>query len=56
MSGDRAIMVLEDMLADLSEIDASELTTFELQLLHRVATTPPQNIHGIDPRLVDDNR
>jgi hypothetical protein len=37
MSGDRAKMILKDLLMTLSEIEVSDMTTFELNILHRCA-------------------
>lgn len=42
MGGERAIRILEDLLAQLSMVESDDdLTTFELGILHRCAVNPP---------------
>lgn len=48
MGGDRAIRILEDILAMLSTIEPEEMTTFELGILHRCAVNPPAQTEGVE--------
>ncbi len=48
MTDERAKMILDDLLAQLSEMDPRDMTTFELQLLHRCASNPPSQRIGIE--------
>ena len=41
MTAHRAMEVLETLLAQLSDIDPSEMTTFELNILRACAENPP---------------
>lgn len=41
MTGERAIRVLDALLAELSDIEPSEMTTFELNILRGCAVNPP---------------
>ena len=42
MGGERAIRILQDLLAQLSMVESDDdLTTFELNILHRCAVNPP---------------
>jgi hypothetical protein len=41
MGGARALRILSTLLAELSEIDPSEMTTFELNILRACAENPP---------------
>ena len=53
MSGERAKQVLSDLLVELSGIDPSDLTTFELKILHRVAENPPKQRRGKEELLTE---
>jgi hypothetical protein len=44
MSGERAKKILQDLLAELSGIDVTDMTTFELNLIRRAAKNPPANL------------
>lgn len=48
MGGERAVRILSDLLAELSEIPAEEMTTFELGILHRCAANPPAQTRGVE--------
>lgn len=48
MSGDRAILILNDLLKSLSDIDEDLMTTFELNILHRCAENPPSRQYGCE--------
>lgn len=41
MSGERAKEILQGLLNDLSGIDVSDMTTFELNLIRKAADNPP---------------
>lgn len=55
MSGERALRILEDLLTELSDIDPNELTTFELNILHRCAENPPAQTSGVEARRGNDD-
>ena len=45
MGGERAIRILQDLLAQLSMVESDEdLTTFELNILRRCAVNPPSTV------------
>lgn len=54
MSGERAKAILLDAISSLSEIDISELTTFEQHLLQRIVKNPPPSTRGMEWRLADE--
>lgn len=48
MGGQRAIRILHDIMADLSMVESEEdLTTFELNILHRCAVNPPARTRSL---------
>jgi hypothetical protein len=49
MGGERAKMILEDLLIELSDMDVSDMTTFELGILHRCAKNPPKEKTRVEP-------
>ena len=51
MGGERAKKILEDCLAQLSIIDTADMTTFELGILHRCATNPPDEWAGAEHQI-----
>jgi hypothetical protein len=48
MSGGMAKEILRDLLAELSQIPEDEMTTFELNILKKCSTTPPQRKKGVE--------
>jgi hypothetical protein len=53
MGGERAIRILSTLLAELSDIDPSEMTTFELNILRACAENPPAlEGTGVEDKLV----
>lgn len=48
MGGERAIRILEELLAELSLMEPEDLTTFELNILHRCAVNPPAQTKGAE--------
>lgn len=49
MGGERAIRILQDLLAQLSMVESDDdLTTFELNILHRCAVNPPSQTRGAE--------
>jgi hypothetical protein len=42
MTGERALEVLESLLAQLGDIDPSEMTTFERNIVRAIAENPPE--------------
>lgn len=48
MSGERAICILESLLAELSGIEVEDLTTLEINLLQRCAVNPPPHGRGAE--------
>lgn len=48
MSGGMAKEILRDLLAELSQIREDEMTTFELNILKKCSTTPPQRNKGVE--------
>lgn len=54
MTGERAKAILADCLSSLSDIEPSEMTTFELNLLKRCADNPPSMREGIEWKLADN--
>ena len=48
MGGERAIRILESILADLSIMEVEDLTTFELGILHQCAVNPPEKKRGVE--------
>jgi len=51
MGGERAIRILSTLLAELSDIDPSEMTTFELNILRACAENPPPPMTPLPIRL-----
>ena len=51
MTGERAHRILHSLLMELSEMDPSELTTFELNIIRWCATNPPNIKNGVEDRL-----
>lgn len=47
-SDERAIRILEELLAELSLMEPEEMTTFELGILHRCAVNPPSQTRGAE--------
>lgn len=49
MSGEQAKKILQGLLTDLSGIDVSDMTTFELNLIRKAADNPPKlPAHGVE--------
>ena len=48
----RAKKILRNLLIELSHIDVDDMTTFELNLLHRVAINPPKKTRGREEDLM----
>jgi len=48
MGGERAIRILESILAELSLMEVEDMTTFELGILHRCAVNPPEKKRGVE--------
>jgi len=54
MGGERAIRILSTLLAELSDIEPSEMTTFELNILRGCAENPPAlEGTGVEDKLVN---
>ncbi len=54
MSGVTAMVIIQDLLTELSSIDVDDLTTFELQLIHRCAENPPSKQgRGCETKILD---
>lgn len=53
MGGERAIRILEGILAQLSITEVSEMTTMELSILRAIAENPPADLprRGVEDRL-----
>ncbi len=53
MTGERALEVLESLLDQLGDIDPSEMTTFERNIVRAIAKNPPEfEGAGAEVRLV----
>ena len=50
MGGERAKKILQDLLNQLSGIDVTDMTTFELGIIHRIAENPPAKLprYGVE--------
>lgn len=48
MTDERAKMILEDIIAQLSDIPEDEMTSFELGILHSCTENPPSRRHGVE--------
>lgn len=49
MTGERAKEILQGLLKDLSGIDVSDMTTFELNIIRKAADDPPSlPAHGVE--------
>ncbi len=53
MGGERAKKILQDLLNELSGIDVSDMTTFELGIIHRIAENPPEKLprYGVENQI-----
>lgn len=51
----RMIWKLDIMLAELSNIDVQDLTTFELSFLRSFAENPPENNRGAEDKILADS-
>jgi len=54
MSGERAKKILEDLLNQLDGIDPDDMTTFELNILHRCAENPPKKHRGCEEECINN--
>ncbi len=52
MGGDRAIAILDDLLSQLADVPVELLTTFELNLIRRIAANAPADLPtvGVEAR------
>lgn len=41
-------LTVQSLLMDLGNVDADEMTTFELHMLHALADNPPAKRHGVE--------
>lgn len=53
MGGERAKRILHSLLAELSEMEPEQMTTFELGILHLCADNPPELKQGVERKLVE---
>lgn len=51
MSGTQAKRILAIVLQRLSGIEEDDMTTLELDLLHRAASNPPKRYHGAEEQI-----
>jgi len=51
MTGKQAKAILQSLLDELSKIDEKDMTTFELGILRKCATQPPQRYYGSENQI-----